>query len=80
MTNYEHWRESEIKKVGAPLQHKAEEKLDKRDHMSFIEVVNEETGKTEKYKEDVADVYLNRKTHSRKRLTFTVPDIPGFTS
>lgn len=80
MTNYDKWRENQIKEVGANTQHKAEEKLDKRDHMPFVEMVNEETGKTERYKEDVADVYQRRKTHKRKTLSFTVPDIPGFTS
>jgi hypothetical protein len=80
MTRYDKWRENQIKEVGAPLQHKAEEKLDARDRMPIVDLVNEETGKTESYKDDVADVYLRRKTHSRKRFSFTVPDIPGFTS
>jgi hypothetical protein len=80
MTNYDKWRADNIKKVGAPMQHKSEEILDKRDHMQMIDMVNEETGQNESYKEDVADVFERRKTHTRKRLTFGVPDIPGFTS
>jgi hypothetical protein len=80
MTKYDKWREAEIKKVGAPLQHKAEEALEKREAMPYTDMVNEETGKIDRVKEDVAQAYEFRKTHSRKRLCFTVPDIPGFTS
>ena len=77
MTNYQRWRENEIKRVGIKTQSQAEQLLDKQAHESFIDVVDEKTGENVSYRKSVAERFLARKTYSKRKLVFSVPAIPG---
>jgi len=66
MTTYEIWRESEIKRVGAPLQHKAEAILDKHAAQPTIELADDVARTYVSMKKDIADVMLRRRDCSRR--------------
>jgi hypothetical protein len=74
--SYDDWRENTIKEVGLDTQLTADAILDKQAAEPFVELIDNETGQRNNYRRNIADIYEKRKTHSRRKLVFSVPALP----
>jgi hypothetical protein len=74
--SYDDWRENTIKEVGLDTQLKAEAILDKQAAEPFVELIDKETGQSNNYRRNIADIYEKRGTHGRRKLVMTVPHMP----
>ena len=72
MTAYNTWRENEIKRVGAPLQHEAEAICDRHDAQPRVALCDDRRGEYVSLKADVGDVMVRKGQCSMRRLYMPV--------
>lgn len=72
MTQYEKWRESEVKRVGSKMQNEAEARADRHEALPKVRVCYDKHGEHAELKTDVAEVLCRRGDATRSRNYYLV--------